>query len=159
MVKKTPSKKPGDYVVGFGKPPASGRIKPGEVRNKHGRNGKPAPPLPDPYQTAMAQQMAATINGVTRTISAEAAMYMRHTAKALEGNDAAFRTLAAEGRSRRGAGSPPPTAEELAAAAAEEMLQEQLVRRLQLLLDNVAVLKKAGAIHFVGDRMVVGPNP
>ena len=33
MVKKTPSKKFGDYVIGFGKPPASRRIKPGEVRD------------------------------------------------------------------------------------------------------------------------------
>ena len=36
MVEKTPSKKSGDYVIGFGKPPASRRIKPGEVPFRRG---------------------------------------------------------------------------------------------------------------------------
>ena len=41
-----------DYVVGFGRPPASGRIKQGEVRNPYGRNGKSAPRA-DPFEKAM----------------------------------------------------------------------------------------------------------
>lgn len=34
----------GNYEVGRGKPPASGRIKPGEVKNPYGRAGKPDGP-------------------------------------------------------------------------------------------------------------------
>lgn len=151
MAKKTsgPPKMPtGDYPSGYARPPEAGKIKPGEVRNRHGRNGKPKPGSDDPFEGAMAQRTTVTIAGVRRVVSAEQAMHLRHAAKAIEGNDASFRVLATERRSRRAAGPPPPTDDERAASAQEQKQREVLSARLIGLLQLGASLKKAGLLEI-----------
>lgn len=51
------SGKPGEYTVGKNKPPKDGQIKPGEVRNRWGRGGKPKPKQVELYTELPSQRM------------------------------------------------------------------------------------------------------
>lgn len=51
---------PGDYAVGYGRPPKAGRIKPGERRNPNGRPKKkkaPAMLLPEPLRALVIEEL------------------------------------------------------------------------------------------------------
>jgi hypothetical protein len=51
------SGKPADYTVGKNKPPQEHQIKPGEVRNRWGRGGKPKPKQAEHYAELPSQRM------------------------------------------------------------------------------------------------------
>src|SRR3546814_7869183 len=57
--KKTPS---GDYAIGYARPPQHSRVKPGQVLNPHGRNGKKASE-PDAFDKARLRLSRVTIDG------------------------------------------------------------------------------------------------
>jgi hypothetical protein len=88
-----PKKPPkGEYPIGYGRPPEQGKIKKGEVRNPHGRNGKPKDD-PDPFEKVMARQSRVTIDGELFMISTTEAYYMKMAAMALQGNVGAARIV------------------------------------------------------------------
>jgi hypothetical protein len=156
MAKKTPPKKPRDYVVGFGKPPASGQIKPGEVRNPFGSRGKPKPPIVDTYNKIMTNETDVMIGSVRQKATLEEAVLLQLVALGLKGSVPALRALRREGNDRSGKGPPPPTAEELAEAAAEDAEREKLSASLMALLQRVAALKKLGLTE-PGDPLNIAP--
>jgi hypothetical protein len=134
-----------DYDVGYGRPPKSGQIKPGEVRNRWGKNGKPEA-IEDLFSKVAAELIPAHINRKTLSMSQEEAAYRKMFQEALRGNPAALK-LALEQLSKRiAAGPPPPTAEELAQQESEQAERERLSARLVRLLEEKAARKrKSGA--------------
>lgn len=106
-----------DNRVGYGKPPRAHRIAPGEVRNPYGRKGKPKPV--DALAQTLAHRTTISIAGELKTVTIEEALHLVTASRALKGNDAAFREISIERRSRRPPGPPPMTLDELAVAEAQ----------------------------------------
>src|SRR3546814_9715958 len=76
--KKTPS---GDYAIGYARPPQHSRVKPGQVLNPHGRNGKKASE-PDAFDKARLRLSRVTIDGEVMMIpSDEAFRSEEHTSE------------------------------------------------------------------------------
>ncbi|MEM1053151.1 MAG: DUF5681 domain-containing protein [Pseudomonadota bacterium] len=88
--------KPGrEYQVGYGKPPEHGKIKPGEVRNPYGRNGKPKT-VDDPVERIMTRRRRVVIDGEEVEISNAEAFFMKLLAQAFEGRAGAARIVQQE---------------------------------------------------------------
>lgn len=150
-----PRKPPtGDYPVGRGKPPDSGKIKPGEVRNPHGRSGKPKP-AEDPFEEASRRSAKFTLDGVSVTGTAIYAGYLMLMSKALKGDPRALSLMSREQLARLAKGAPPPTAEEVADTVERERLEGEMRAGIVKLLSDLASLKKSGVIDFIDGRAVV----
>jgi len=118
--------------VGYGRPPASGRFRPGQSGNPHGRPRRPrAPTAPVPaerteLERALARQVDCHIDGVPRRVSLIRMVVSRLSERALLGDVVACRELArlwceAETlRAAREAEAARRAAEEAAAAEAAE---------------------------------------
>lgn len=143
--KKQPT---GNYPNGYAKPPEKGKIKKGEVRNPHGRNGKPKD-SEDPFDKVMARESRVTIDGEVILMTTAEAYFMKVTAMALSGSVGAARIVQEELHKRRPAGPTPRTAEELAAEEAKKALTQELSAKLVGLLQAKASAKKAGAPRTV----------
>ncbi|HWJ37852.1 MAG TPA: DUF5681 domain-containing protein, partial [Sphingomicrobium sp.] len=114
-----------DYETGYCRPPKSGQIKPGEVRNPWGRTGK-RQPAEDLLLKVAGEQIAAMVNGKTTKMSQEEAAYRKLLQDALKGSPTAMR-LVMEHLSRRRPPLPAmPTLEELQQQQAEQARREEL---------------------------------
>src|SRR3546814_18705257 len=82
--KKTPS---GDYAIGYARPPQHSRVKPGQVLNPHGRNGKKASE-PDAFDKARLRLSRVTIDGEVMMIPSDEAFYLLQMTKAMAGDKA-----------------------------------------------------------------------
>jgi len=91
-----------DYKNGYARPPESGKIKPGEVRNPWGPKGKPKPQAIDPFEFAAKQPTKITIDGNIIEVSAEAAAHLVNIKNAIGGDPRAHKNMQEERRSRRG---------------------------------------------------------
>lgn len=78
----------GDYEVGYCRPPVSGRIKPGEVRNPRGRAGAPA--LGTMVLRAMRETLLVRTANGERKVSRVEAIVMKSVEKALKGDNRAI---------------------------------------------------------------------
>jgi hypothetical protein len=134
----------GDYEIGYGRPPKSGQIKPGEVRNPWGKTGKRGSEQ-DLLLKVAGELVPANVNGKATSMSQEEGAYRRLFQEALKGNAAALKLLL-EHLSRRRPPLPAlQTPEEIAQHEAEAAEREQLSARLVRLLEGKASAKKAGA--------------
>ncbi|MEE4200437.1 DUF5681 domain-containing protein, partial [Erythrobacter sp.] len=88
-----------DEYVGFGRPPKSGQIRPGERRNP---NGRPPKKRPDPetspeseldriIESVLGKTIAISENGVRRDVKVIEAIMQRQAADALKGSQVAQR--------------------------------------------------------------------
>jgi hypothetical protein len=92
MAKSNPPKPPGQYDVGYGKPPASGRFTPGQSGNPAGRRkGQPTP------QETVVREGARLVKikrgDTVETITKHEAIIRRLYQSAMEGDIAAARLL------------------------------------------------------------------
>ena len=113
MPRKSP-RKPGDYAIGYGKPPEHSRFRPGESGNRRGRP-KGARNLRTYLERALAEQVAVKEGGRTRKISKGEAAMTQLVNGAAKGNLGALRLLLDLERRREGAAtltSAGPPAEE-----------------------------------------------
>jgi hypothetical protein len=78
----------GDYEVGYCRPPVSGQIKPGEVRNPRGRAGAPA--LHTMVLRAMRELLVVRTAHGERKVSRIEAIVMKSVEKALKGDNRAI---------------------------------------------------------------------
>ena len=139
--KKVPT---GNHGIGYARPPESGKIKPGEVRNPWGRTGKPAEEL-DPFELAMNRQITVKIDGETVKMSGEAAMHIKQLAAAIGGAAGPYKTIVEERRSRRARQVPEPTREELETEAREMDQKKLLSAKIIAFMEDHARQKKASA--------------
>src|SRR5690348_13547983 len=118
-----------DYEVGYRRPPKSGQIKPGEVRNPFGRTGRPKHQQ-DLLLKVAEEEITANLNGQLVTMTQEEAAYRRLVLDFHQGKPIAMK-LFMEHLSRR---RPPlplmPTAEDLAKEAAEIEEKRALAAKL-----------------------------
>lgn len=125
--KKRPKKNPtGDYETGYCKPPEKGRIKPGEVRNPHGRSGKPTAEADDPLGFALSRLTRITLDGEKMDVTTETAMHLQHVARAMAGDQRAYHTIMPALMKRRPAAAPAEKHD--AAAEAEKTAQQEAIR-------------------------------
>ncbi len=143
--------KPGaNYEVGYGRPPDSGKIKPGEVRNPHGRRGK-ARSEPNAFQKAIAKKTRVTIDGQPMIMSSDEAFFLKLMAQALAGDAAATRIISKMWLALRRDDPLPPTRAELAAEAAELEKRKALAAKLVGLLEEEARRKKSTGKRWMPD--------
>jgi hypothetical protein len=129
--------------VGYCRPPKSGQIKPGEVRNPWGRTGK-RQRAEDLLLKVAGEKIPATVNGRASSMTQEEAAYRKVFQDALKGNPTAQK-LVMEHLSRRRPPLPPhPTMEEIAEQEAEEAMREKLSKKLIDNLEEMAALKRRG---------------
>lgn len=133
----------GNYEVGYGRPPRSSQIKPGEVRNPFGRNGR-GRHAEDLLLKVVGEIISANVNGEVVSMSSEEAFYRRLLQDALKANNPGPQKLLLEHISRRRPPAPAvQTAEEIAQQEAEQREKEALAGKLAALLNKLAAEKKA----------------
>lgn len=137
----------GDDAVGYGRPPESGRIKHGEVRNPFGRSGKPKS-RDDPFEKAMSRPAKFNLDGTNENGVVADAIYLRLAAKAMKGETGAIAIVVKEQMARRNhvPAPKPPTPEDVAAAAEAAKLREEMTKELFDLLDGSAQWKLQGLV-------------
>jgi len=146
---KKPKKAPtGDYAVGYGRPPQHSQVKPGQVLNPHGRNGRKAAE-PDAFDKARLRRSRVTIDGEVMMIPTDEAFYLLQMTKALAGDKAAAKIVANELAARRRLGPPPLSAADIAQAEAEEMEKRALAARFADLLQGIAAAKRESLPRMV----------
>ena len=127
--------------VGYKSPPHHGRIKPGEVRNPHGRNGRKEEQS-DNFEKVRRGPNRVTVNGETRTVENEEAFWLSHWVNGMGKNNTSARIVAKELAARRVSGPPPLTAEELTQEAAELARRQQLSATIVDALERMAAAKR-----------------
>jgi hypothetical protein len=146
---KGPKKAPtGEYAVGYCRPPRHTQVKPGQVLNTHGRNGKKASE-PDAFDKARLRLSRVTIDGEVMMIPSDEAFYLLQMTKAMAGDKAAAKIVANELAARRRMGPTPLSPAEVAQAEAEEAEKRALAARFVDLLQGIASDKKADALRMV----------
>ena len=143
--KKTPS---GDYEIGYARPPQHSRVKPGQVLNPHGRNGKKASE-PDAFDKVRLRLSRVTIDGEVMMIPSDEAFYLLQMTKAMAGDKTAAKIVANELAARRRLGPVLPSSAEIAQAEAEEAEKRALAARFVDLLQGIASDKRAGLPRVV----------
>lgn len=133
----------GDHDVGYGRPPKSGQIKQGEVRNPWGRTGK-RERAQDLLLKIAEEKIQATVNGRPSSMTQEEAAYRKVFQDAMKGNPTAQK-LVMEHLSRRRPPLPPhPTMEEIAEQEAEAARRDELSKTIVDGLEEMAALKREG---------------
>lgn len=146
---KKGSNNAGGYDVGYGRPPKSGQIKPGEVRNPWGKTGKPER-REDLLLKIAAEEIRASVNGRTTSMTQEEAAYRKLFQDALSGN-ATAQKLVMEHLSRRRPPLPPhPTPEEIAELEAEQARREELSAKIVDALEEMADIKRERGLEAAG---------
>jgi hypothetical protein len=128
---------------GYKSPPLSGRIKKGEVRNPHGRNGRRVPEE-DAFEKVRRRKGRVNFDGTTTNLMSDEAYWLKMMSMALAGNMAAARIIWRELAARRKVGPAPLTAEELAQEATELAEREKLSASIVDALEEMAALKRRG---------------
>jgi hypothetical protein len=147
----------GNDAVGYGRPPKSGQIKAGEVRNPWGKAGKPQR-AQDLLLKVAREEIRASVNGRTTSMTQEEAAYRKLFQEVQKGSPTAMK-LAMEHLSRRRPPLPPhPTIEELAQQAADEERRKELSARLvQLLQEKAAQKRRSGPpVRYGPDGQPIG---
>jgi Family of unknown function (DUF5681) len=85
-------KDPGDYEVGYGKPPRTSQFKKGESGNPSGRPKKPTDSDSE-WRRELASKMTVIEKGKRSTITKSAAYKRQTTNKAIQGNAQAIRVV------------------------------------------------------------------
>lgn len=135
--------KAGGDEVGYRRPPKSGQIKPGEVRNPWGRTGK-RQRAQDLLLRVAGELIPASVNGRSTSMTQEEAAYRKLFQEALKGNPTALK-LAMEHLSRRRPPLPPhPTLEEIAEQEAESARREELSKIIVDGLESLAAYRSGG---------------
>ncbi|HKR15845.1 DUF5681 domain-containing protein [Rhizorhapis sp.] len=146
---KGPKKQPrADYAVGYARPPQHSRVKPGQVLNPHGRNGKKASE-PDAFDKARLRLSRVTIDGEVMMIPSDEAFYLLQMTKAMAGDKSAAKIVAQELAARRRLSVAPLSPAEIAQTEAEEAEKRALSARLVDMLQGIASAKRAGAPRLV----------
>ena len=127
--------------VGYKSPPLHGRIKPGEVRNPHGRNGRQVD-TEDAFEKVRRRESRLNFDGKTTNVLFDEAYWLKMMSLSLAGNMGAARIVWKEFAARRKLGPPPLTAEEMAQEAAELAERERLSAYICDALDEMAALKR-----------------
>ena len=83
---------PGDYEVGYGKPPRTSQFKKGESENPSGRPKKPTDSDSE-WRRELASKMTVIEKGKRSTITKSAAYKRQTTNKAIQGNAQAIRVV------------------------------------------------------------------
>ena len=132
--------------VGYKSPPLHGQIKPGEVRNPHGRNGGKGRRADnhDLFGKVASRLTRVTIDGEAIMVPSEESFWLQQMHLAQQNDKAAARNIAREFGARRQLRPPPPTAEELAKQEMEQAARERMSARLVDLLELKAELKREG---------------
>ena len=84
----------GNYRVGYGKPPAHSRFRPGQTGNPAGR-GKEAPSLERDVQRTLKARIEVNAGGRSRKISTQQAILVKLREKAMKGDPRALDRLLA----------------------------------------------------------------
>ncbi|MEV5032153.1 hypothetical protein MRBLMC3_001347 [Sphingobium sp. LMC3-1-1.1] len=146
---KRPKKKPsGDYAIGYARPPQHSRVKPGQVLNPHGRNGKKASE-PDAFDKVRQRRSRVTIDGEVVMIPSDEAFYLLQMTKAMAGDKAAAKIVAQELAARRRLSAASLSPAETAQAEAEEEQKRALAARLVQLLEDKAAAKRESVPRMV----------
>ena len=146
---KGPKKQPsGDYEVGYARPPQHSRVKPGQVLNPNGSNGKKTSE-PDAFDKARLRLSRVTIDGEVMMIPSDEAFYLLQMTKAMAGDRAAAKIVANELAARRRMGPMPLSPAEVAQAEAEETEKRALAARLVDMLQGIAAAKRTGVPPMV----------
>ncbi len=82
---------PGDYEIGYGKPPGSTRFRKGQSGNPSGRSRGRRNELP--YEAVLGQMVTIREDGVGRQVTAAEAFILQMTKQGLEGNSNAARKM------------------------------------------------------------------
>ena len=126
-------------ATGYKSPPLHGRIKPGEVRNPQGRNGRKKD-TGDAFEKARRRASRITVNGETTTVENEEAFWLGQWARAVHNDKSAARLVWQELRARYKLEPAPPSAEELAEQeaqlAAQEEFKQTIIEALELMASN-----------------------
>ena len=138
----------GDYAIGYARPPQHSRVKPGQVLNPHGRNGKKASE-PDAFDKARLRLSRVTIDGEVMMIPSDEAFYLLQMTKAMAGDKAAAKIVANELAARRRLSAAPLSSSEIAQMEAEEEQKRALAARLVDMLQGIASAKRAGVPRMV----------
>lgn len=88
--KRTPK---GDHEVGYCRPPRSGQIKKGEVRNPRGRGARKPPALEELIEAELGRHIKITEDGVTRRATLLQVMVKRLAAMAVSGDHRALKLI------------------------------------------------------------------
>ena len=128
-------------ATGYKSPPLHGRIKPGEVRNPHGRNGRQVQEE-DAFEKVRRRKGRVNFDGTTTNVMSDEAYWLKLMSLALAGNMAAARIVWRELAARRKLGPPPPTLEDLAEQEASEERAKGLTDLLMEALEMKAEMKR-----------------
>lgn len=143
--KKAPS---GDYAIGYARPPQHSQVKPGQVLNPHGRNGKKASE-PDAFDKARLRLSRVTIDGEVMMIPSDEAFYLLQMTKAMAGDKAAAKIVAQELAARRRLSPGLLSPAEVVQVEAEEAQKRALAARLVALLEEKAAAKRESVPRMV----------
>src|SRR3546814_7066615 len=104
-----------EFRAGYARPPQHSRVKPGQVLNPNGRNGKKASE-PDAFDKARLRLSRVTIDGEVMMTPSDEAFYLLQMTKAMAGDKAAAKIVANELAARRKMGPMPLSPADLAQA-------------------------------------------
>lgn len=149
--------------VGYRSPPLHGRIKPGEVRNPHGRNGRNGRTADnhDLFGKVASRLTRVIIDGEAMMVPSEESFWLKQMHLAQQGDKAAARNIAREFGARRKLGPPPETAEELAKQEIDQAARERMSARLVDLLELKAEMKREGLplVRYDPNGRPIGNEP
>jgi hypothetical protein len=141
-------KDPGDYEVGYGKPPRTSQLKKGESGNPSGRPKKPTDSDSE-WRRELASKMTVIEKGKRSTITKSAAYKRQTTNKAIQGNAQAIRVVmeAEPGIQERAAEQPQNSRNEPECPKPADMTDEELLLVVQGIHPKYSITKCPNCSH------------